>query len=318
MKICGLNLDRNMKNLYPLFGIVTVLNTPFTGHNAIDLPGLRYNVRLALNAGVAGFLVPAMASEVGKLTRAERRQMVEVVLDEVAGRVPVIGGAGEPDKQQRHTILQDLQATGCDKVLLQIPYQNDAQYRADVLDAANYGFDMLMLQDWDFGGGGLPLPLIVQLFEEVDSFRCLKIETVPAGVKYSTVLAATDGRLNVSGGWAVTQMLEGLKRGVHAFMPTAMHQIYTAIYAAYQAGHIEQAQALFYDILPVLSFSNQHLDISIHFFKRLLWQQGVYATPQVRQPILPFDAVHQQEADALIDRVLAISARLNDERQTGL
>jgi 4-hydroxy-tetrahydrodipicolinate synthase len=304
-----------MKELYPLFGIVTVLNTPFTRDDNIDILSLRYNVKLAIEAGVAGFLVPAMASEVNKLSQSERRQMVEAVLDEVAGRVPVIGGAGEPDREQRHKILQDLKVLGCDKALLQIPYENDARYRDDVLASADFGFDLLMLQDWDFGGGGLPLPLIVRLFDEIDSFRCLKIETVPAGIKYSAVLEATLGRLNVSGGWAVMQMLEGLKRGVHAFMPTAMHDIYTTIYAYYHAGQIEKAQSLFYDILPVLAFSNQHLDISIHFLKRLLWQQDIYATPRVRPPILPFDDIHQQEADALIDRVRAISARVSGERK---
>lgn len=299
-----------MKQLYPLYGIITVLNTPFTGADALDLPGLRRNVQAALATGVAGFLVPAMAAEVDKLSRAERRQMVETVLDEVAGRVPVFGGASAPDRDTRRYILTDLQVLGCDHVLLQIPYEIDTQYRTDVLAAAEFGFAVLMLQDWDFSGGGLPLPLIVRLFEEVESFRCLKIETVPAGVKYSAVLAATGGRLHVSGGWAVSQMLEGLARGVHAFMPTGMHQIYTEIYNRYRAGDIEAARALFYELLPVLAFANQHLDISIHFFKRLLWRQGIYATPRVRLPILPFDNIHQQEADRLIERVLPMLARL--------
>lgn len=297
-----------MKELYPLRGIITVLNTPFTTDDRLDLPGLRRNVSLAVEVGVAGFLVPALASEVNKLTRTERRTLVETVRDEVDGRVPVFAGAAAPDANARLQILQDLQALGCTHVLLLIPYQTDEQYRTDVLQAAGFGFEVLMLQDWDFGGGGLPLPLIVRLFEEVDSFRCLKIETVPAGVKYSAVLAATGGRLHVSGGWAVMQMLEGLQRGIHAFMPTAMHQIYCEIYRRYQAGDAENARALFNKVLPVLAFSNQHLDISVHFFKRLLWRQGIYATPRVRQPILPFDDIHQREADRLLEYVLPLLA----------
>jgi len=298
------------KQLYPLQGIITVLNTPFTTGNALDLPGLRRNVRTAIAAGVAGFLVPAMASEVAKLTPAERLALVEAVMDETNDRLPVFAGAAAPTPQLRGQIVRDLRALGCTHVLLQIPYESDEQYRAAVFEAANSGFPVLMLQDWDFSGGGLPIPLIVRLFEEVDSFRCLKIETVPAGVKYSAVLKATHDRLHVSGGWAVMQMLEGLARGVHAFMPTGMHSIYTEIYARYQSGQMDSARRLFYDILPILAFSNQHLDISIHFFKRLLWRQGLYATPAVRPPILPFDGIHQQEADQLIDRVLELTARL--------
>jgi 4-hydroxy-tetrahydrodipicolinate synthase len=163
-----------------------------------------------------------------------------------------------------------------------------------------------MLQDWDATGYGVPVSVIVRLFEDVEAFRCLKVEVVPAGVKYSEVIEATGGRLHVSGGWAVMQMIEALDRGVHAFMPTGMHAVYTRIFSLYHEGQRDAARALFNRLLPVLAFSNQHLDISIHFFKRLLYRQGVYATPRVREPILPFDAFHERMADELIEYVLEL------------
>ena len=67
-----------------------------------------------------------------------------------------------------------------------------------------------------------------------------------------------------------------------------------------------EAQALFERLLPVLAFSNQHLDISIHFFKRLLHAQGIYRTPRVREPILRFDHVHERRAAELIEYVIAL------------
>jgi 4-hydroxy-tetrahydrodipicolinate synthase len=167
-----------------------------------------------------------------------------------------------------------------------------------------------MIQDWDASGYGIPVSLIAKLFDEVDVFRCLKVETVPAGVKYTEVLRATGGRLHVSGGWAVTQMIEGLDRGVHAFMPTGMHRIYTRIFELYHQGDREGARRLFEELLPVLAFSNQHLDLSIHFFKRLLHAQGVYATSRVRSPILPFDGYHERIAIDLIDRVNRLECEL--------
>src|SRR5690606_6138115 len=127
------------------------------------------------------------------------------------------------------------------------------------------------------------------------------------GVKYSEVLNATGEKLHVSGGWAVTQMIEALDRGVHTLMPTGMHGIYTRIYRLYMAGDRAGAQALFYRLLPVLAFSNQHLDISVHFFKRLLHRQNIYRTANVRSPILPFDAAHKRIADELIDTVIGLT-----------
>lgn len=299
-----------MKPLLDMRGIVTVLNTPFTEQNTLDLPGLRANVCNAIDAGVAGFLVPALASETGKLSEAERLQLVETTVSETQGRVPVIGGASAPETGERRRLAQRYIELGCEGILASIPFENETAYRAAVYDLAETRPRFLMLQDWDPTGYGLPVPLIARLFEEVDVFRCLKIEVVPAGVKYSEVLEATGGCLHVSGGWAVTQMIEGLDRGVHAFMPTGMHRIYTRIHALHAGGCRDEARALFAEIAPVLAFSNQHLDISVHFFKRLLHAQGVYATPRVREPILPFDAVHERHAREHIERVMALEARL--------
>ncbi len=295
-----------MNPLTDMRGIVTVLNTPFNDDDTVDLPGLSSNVENAIQAGVAGFLVPAMASEVGSLSERERAAVVDCTVKTVAGRVPVIGGASASDQAARLTAARTLIDLGCAGVLVSMPYENDASYTADTeaLAALEPGF--LMLQDWDASGYGLPVPLIVRLFETIPAFKCLKVEVVPAGPKYTEVLDATDGQLHVSGGWAVSQMIEGLDRGVHAFMPTGMHPIYTAIYRHYIDGNRDAAKALFERLLPILAFSNQHLDISIYFFKRLLHAQGIYATDRVRSPQVPFDAVQQRIADELIQRVIAL------------
>jgi dihydrodipicolinate synthase/N-acetylneuraminate lyase len=299
-----------MKQLYPLFGIVTVLNTPFKTDNSIDHKALKNNVSEAMKAGVAGFLVPAMASEVYKLSELERIGMVEAVLEEVNNKVPVIAGAGETDLARSKKLMKAYIELGCRNVLFQIPYVDDKQFRAHFEELAGMDVEMIMLQDWSASGYGLPDELICELFESVEAFRCLKIETVPAGVKYSRILELTSGRLNVSGGWAVTQMIEGLKRGVHAFMPTGMHRIYTEIYRLWKSGKEAEAEILFREILPVLAFSNQHLDISVHFFKRLLFKQGIYPTDLVREPILPFDKIHREIADKLINLIITIENQI--------
>ena len=297
-----------MKECLPLRGIVTVLNTPFTAANELDAGALREHVRVALNAGVAGFLAPAMASEVDKLTDVERELFVSTVLDEVRGRAVVIGGASAPSATERIRLARRLVEAGCDGVLVSIPYENDEQYSRAVHEVAETSPPFLMLQDWDPRGYGVPVATLVNLFETVEAVRAVKVEVVPAGRKYSELLAATGGRLHVSGGWAVMQMIEALDRGVHAIMPTALHAIYVRIYRLHTAGQRQAARELFDQLLPILAFSNQHLDISIHFFKRLLFAQGIYPTPAVRQPILPFDEVHARVADELIARAGALEA----------
>ncbi|MEX1344370.1 MAG: dihydrodipicolinate synthase family protein [Candidatus Limnocylindrales bacterium] len=286
-------------------GIVTVLNTPFDESGGIDDDAVRANVAYALDAGVAGFLVPAMASEVSKLTESERHRLVATVLDAVNGRAPVIGGASHPDALVRERIARSLIDAGCDGVLVSIAYETDDAYATAVRRLAELEPPFLMLQDWDPTGDGLPIPLIIRLYEE-GLFQSLKVEVVPAGPKYSTVSQATGGGLHLAGGWAVSQMIDALDRGVDAIMPTAMHRTYVRIHNLYQRGDRPGALALFERLLPVLAFANQHLDISIHFFKRLLYAQGIFRTPLVRLPILPFDVVHEQHAARLIELAMEL------------
>jgi 4-hydroxy-tetrahydrodipicolinate synthase len=140
----------------------------------------------------------------------------------------------------------------------------------------------------------------------------IKVEVVAAGIKYTRLLEATDCRLHTAGGWAVSQLIEALDRGVHAFMPTGMHEIYVAIDRAHRRGERETARRIFNRLTPTLAFSNQHLDVSILFFKRLLSRQGVYPTARCRSPRLAFDRYHERVADELIDEVIQLTAELRE------
>ncbi len=295
-----------MKELLDFRGIITVLNTPFTDGDTIDIDALKRNVKEAIDAGVAGFLVPAMASEVDKLTDIERDLLVSATLDVAKGKVPVIGGASAPTDEARARHAKAVIDAGCDGVLASIPYQSDQQYTHAVVALAKLDPKFIMLQDWASNGNGLPVPLIARLFEDIDAFKALKIEVPAAGIKYTQVYGATGGRLHLSGGWAVMQMIEGLDRGLHAFMPTALHWTYSRIFKLYGLGKRAEARALFNKILPVLAFSNQHIDISIHFFKRLLHEQGIYPTSRVREPIMPFDAIHEKNAMELVNHAILV------------
>ncbi len=291
-------------------GIVTVLNTPFTTTGDIDFNDLRRTVDDALEAGVAGFLVGGLASEVGMLSEDERIRVLETILELNDARTQVIGGGFGETQADRVAVARRLIDCGCEGIMASLPFTETASFESNIRELADLHPGFLMIQDWDPEGTGIPLPVIKHLFETIPEFKWLKMEVIPAGPKYTEVLNATKGQLKVAGGWAVMQMIEALDRGVHVFMPTAMYRIYCSIYSRYAEGDRESAQHLFNEILPVLAFSNQNLDISIQFFKRLLAAQGVFQTDSVRIECPPFDEAQRRIADELIARVIAIEAEL--------
>jgi 4-hydroxy-tetrahydrodipicolinate synthase len=304
----------SQKTRYVLDGIIPILQTPFATDGSLDAGSLQRLADHVVRAGAAGLIYPAVASEVSKMSAAERRAGLEAVLVRVGGRVPVFAGVSAATLEEAISLARHAEANGAAGILAQAP-QAVAADPSGLQDffhrLAGSTSLTLMIQDLDWQGGGMPLELIQQLFDELPTFKCIKVETVPAGPKYSRILAITGGCLHVSGGWAVTQMLDGLERGVHAFMPEgSMVAIYRAIMARFASGDREGARQLFESLLPVLAFSNQHIDISVQFFKRVLVAKGVFGAAGVRKPILALDPVQERTAAALVDRVLSLEASL--------
>lgn len=287
-------------------GIITVINTPFARNGAIDQNGLRKHLRYAISCGVKGFLIPAMASEVLKLTEDEKELLVKIALEEAGEDVTVIAGTSAHTRKERYNNFVKFQAMGCRALLVNIPFVSADDYFDEIRQLDELSPDMIVIQDWDAGGYGLPLDFIGRLHREIKNFKMLKIEVVPAGKKYTDVKQITNGKLLLAGGWAVGQMIEGLERGVDCFMPTAMHEVYVKIYDLFMEGHKDKARALFEQILPILAYSNQHLDISIHFFKEMIHSLGIYETNFVREPIIAIDAINRKITHDLIERYKTI------------
>jgi dihydrodipicolinate synthase/N-acetylneuraminate lyase len=302
-----------LKQLYPLSGVVAIPQTPFDDHDRIDLDSLARGVADRLAAGVDGLLYPVVASEVSHLTASERRTVTRAVLEQAATRVPVIVGASADDARTARSLAEFAIERGAAGVLVQAPVallRDEPATLAYFRAVCEAPIEVLMIQDLEWDGPGLPVPTIVRLFEELEPFRCIKVETVPAGSKYSAILAATGGRLHISAGWAVPQLIEALDRGIHAVTPGGLHWVIVEVVRRYRAGDRASARALFDRLLPILGWQNQHIDISNQFLKLLAARQGIFACAALRQPMVPFDAYHRRIADELIEEAVVLHAEI--------
>jgi dihydrodipicolinate synthase/N-acetylneuraminate lyase len=302
-----------MKELYPLAGVVAIPQTPFDDDDRIDFGSLSRGVADRLAAGVDGLLYPVVASEVSHLTASERLAVTRAVLEQAANQVPVIIGASADDPATVRSVAEFATTHGAAGVLVQAPVALLRDENATIAffrAVCEAPLAMLMIQDLEWDGPGLPVPTIVRLFEELEPFRCIKVETVPAGSKYTAILAATGGRLNVSAGWAVPQLIEALDRGIHAVTPGGLHWVIVEVVRRYRAGDRVSARALFDRLLPILGWQNQQIDISNQFLKRFAVRQGIFAGAAVRQPVVPFDAVHRRIADELIEDAVGLHTEI--------
>jgi 4-hydroxy-tetrahydrodipicolinate synthase len=98
--------------------------TPFSAAGEVDEAALRRLVRRQVEAGIH-FLVPCgTTGESPTLTLDERRRIVEIVVGEVRGRVPVVAGAGGYDTREVVESARAMHEAGADALLSVTPYYN--------------------------------------------------------------------------------------------------------------------------------------------------------------------------------------------------
>ena len=105
-------------------GVGTALVTPFMRDGALDETGVRRLAARQIGAGVH-YLVPCgTTGETPTLTEAERLRIVELVVDEAGGRVPVLAGAGGYDTREVIRSALAMKALGASGILSVTPYYN--------------------------------------------------------------------------------------------------------------------------------------------------------------------------------------------------
>jgi 4-hydroxy-tetrahydrodipicolinate synthase len=105
-------------------GCGTALVTPFQPDFSLDEAALRKLVQRQIRGGV-DFLVPCgTTGENPTLTRREHLRVVEITLQESAGRIPVLAGAGGYNTQEVIELARELEARGADGLLSVTPYYN--------------------------------------------------------------------------------------------------------------------------------------------------------------------------------------------------
>jgi 4-hydroxy-tetrahydrodipicolinate synthase len=106
-------------------GIHIPIVTPFRDDSSIDEAGLRRLVDYLIEGQKADSLVPCgTTGESPTLTHAEHNRVIEIVLEAVAGRVPVIAGTGSNSTQEAIEMTQHAEQAGATASLQVCPYYN--------------------------------------------------------------------------------------------------------------------------------------------------------------------------------------------------
>lgn len=132
-----------------LHGLLSALVTPFTPEgDGIDEPNLRALVDYHITSGLHGLVPGGSTGEFATMTDSERRSLLEIVIDQTAGRVPVVAQTGAMTTREAIKLSQHAEASGAAAIMVVGAYYEPLTV-PETLDhfraiAASVGIDVMV------------------------------------------------------------------------------------------------------------------------------------------------------------------------------
>jgi 4-hydroxy-tetrahydrodipicolinate synthase len=287
-------------------GVYSVLPTPFTAQGDIDEPSLRRVVELFLAAGVNGLTALGVTGEVARLDDSERVRVLDVVIDEVRGRVPIVAGTSAEGTRTCITYSRAAQRTGAAAVMVSPPrmpkLNSDAVLRhyAALAEAVDIP---IIVQDYPpISGYAMEAHLLARIAADVPRARTIKLEDPPTPFKTARIIEAANGiDVKIFGGLGGVFLLEELLAGATGAMTGfAFPEILVRIVSLYRQGSVDEAADVFYRTVPLMRFEFQE-GIGMAIRKEVLHRRGALASAATRAPGGRLDDPTREA----LDRVLA-------------
>jgi len=105
-------------------GVYTAVVTPFTHDGKVDEEGFIANLHYQMENGADGLVVLGTTGEAPTLTHGEKKQLIQLAVREVHGRIPVMIGTGSYSTATAIENTLEAQRLGADAALVVTPYYN--------------------------------------------------------------------------------------------------------------------------------------------------------------------------------------------------
>lgn len=125
-------------------GCATAIVTPMYPDGSVNEQGFKYLVEQQIKGGIDALVVCGTTGESAVLNHEEHLKVIELAVQQNAGRVPIIAGTGSNDTAYAVELSKDALSLGADALLMVTPYYNKTSqtglvahynYIADRVDA---------------------------------------------------------------------------------------------------------------------------------------------------------------------------------------
>jgi len=258
-----------------IHGIYPMLYAFFDAAGKLDRGALRRQVEACIAEGAHGIAALGLATEVAKLSEAERRQVMDWVCSDVAGRCPVALTIFGETVEQQVGLAKAACAAGADWLILQPPPVKglpETDYIRFFGAVAGQIERPIAIQNApDYIGIGLSAAGLLALNRQHPNVSLLKGEGPALTIR--RMIEETEGRLTVFNGRGGLELPDNLRAGCAGLIPAPdCFDRQIRIFELMRSGKPEDeaaAEALYREILPAITFVMQSIDTLLCYGKRI-------------------------------------------------
>ncbi len=297
-----------------LEGVYSVLPTPFGASGDLDRGSLQRVVDLFIAAGVNGVTALGVTGEVARLTDEERRRVLDLVVERVAGRIGVVAGTTAEGTRTCIECSRYAAQAGATAVMVSPPRMPKLHSEAVIrhFKALAEAVDIeIVVQDYPpISGYAMEPWLLARIAQEIPRARTIKLEDPPTPFKTSRILEHSQVPVRIFGGLGGVFLLEELMAGATGAMTGfAFPELLVRIVSLYREGRVDDAADVFYRAVPLMRFEFQE-GIGMAIRKEVLHRRGALASAATRAPGAALDRTTREA----LDRVMRFTEQLTGTR----
>lgn len=288
-----------MKRKLLFKGTATALVTPFKRDGVVDEHALRELVEFQIRGKVEALVPVGSTGEGATLSETEQAFVIEAVVDQVNGRIPVIGGASSNSTMKAVALAKQVKQSGADAILTVAPFYNKPTQDG-------------IFQHFSAIAEAVDIPIVIynvpgRTASNIEATTALKLaEEIPhiAGVKeasanFGQIMEILHHRPAGFGVWSgddnLTLSLVALGAdGIVSVVANEVPRMFSDMVRAALKGKWEKARELHYQLLHLMNVN--FIESNPIPAKAALHMMGMIEN-QLRLPLVPLSEVNREKLE---------------------
>ncbi len=293
--------DRTMTGVYP------IISMPFDSQGRIVMEDLKRQIEWLVENGVHGVGI-AVASEVYKLTEAERDDVLRAVVDQAAGRVKVVMNTGAEGTDVAIHYSRQAEELGADALMIRptsftpTVVEENVDYFERIAKAVNIP---IFLQDQ--GSATVAPAMAAACAKRHENLCYIKVETPPTVPRMAETKRLSEGTgLILFGGAGGAFMLEEFSRGSVGTMPgSTLPDVFVRVWDLWQSGDQAGAAREFSRYAYIVRTLAQGQGLANWIYKHIMVRRGIFevGSAHARHPSLRPDDLQLKEIDMQLEEL---------------